>query len=103
MNGSPYIWIFCGLVVVAGVIWLVMHSRQRMLRETSGPREEVAEVPLTKADALILGDIGNPLLEITPTTYTGSSTSPIAVILPCAMRFNRFFNVRQSSSTLAGK
>ena len=75
MNAGGYVLVLCGLVIVAAGVWLAMRLRPRSTSKrtsryvgtaAAGSPETVARVS-TYADALIIGDLENPLVEITLT------------------------------------
>jgi hypothetical protein len=85
---SDYVLMLCGLLVGGLAVWLMLRMRHKppMVGNSQGRVEAAAAdspeklaVASTSADALIFGDIENPLVEITATDFSGYQVEPINV------------------------
>jgi hypothetical protein len=114
MNADSYIWISGGLLVGGLGIWLGLRLGHKSPTVRNGPDSRTAIADSLKkvegasagADALILGDIEHPLLEITPTEFSGRSADPIAVdssmrsaLQPLLQRAPEFFRFGREMTT----
>jgi hypothetical protein len=84
MSSEIYFSVLCGLLIVGAGVWIVRRSMRATPTVTSRRRIATAVADLAKApdgasrraDALILGDIANPLIEITA-IHTAVDAAPL--------------------------
>lgn len=103
----------CGALAGGLGIWLVLRSWRKSAIARSGERDTGAadaangsEDDSARVDALIIGDIESPLLEITPTEGSTYSAVPIAMksslrdaLQPLLQRAPEFFRVGKEMTT----
>src|SRR5436309_2755377 len=124
MTVESLIVLVCGLLVGGLRVWLVLHvpRRPKEVEHTRSPVASADRIPMphpsppdlsedpapsvTNADALILGDVENPLLEITPVDLSDRSrdtididSSMLSTLQPLLQQVPEFFRLGQEMTT----